>query len=131
MLFPFSEKILPAFHWLIVLGFIPLVGCSTKAPPAPDFGELYSIPAMQHGPDRNPVIVIPGILGSRLLDATSGNVAWGVVGKGSSDPRTTDGIRQMALPMQAGVPLRSLQDNVRPDGALESLDVKLFGGRPT
>ena len=104
-----------------------LASCSTKAPPAPDFGELYSTAAMQHGPDRNPVIVIPGILGSRLVDETSGNVVWGVVGKGSSDPRTAEGLQQMALPMQAGVPLRSLRDKVRPDGALESLDVKLFG----
>ena len=114
-------------YGLIILGASVMAGCSTKAPPAPDFGELYSVPAMQHGPDRNPVIVIPGILGSRLVDENSGNVAWGVVGKGSSDPRTVDGIRQMALPMQPGVPLRNLHDEVRPDGALESLDVKLFG----
>ena len=124
---PFSEPILPALRWLIIIAIVPLTGCSTRTPPAPDFGELYSIPAMQHGPDRNPVIVIPGILGSRLVDEASGNVAWGVVGRGSSDPRKAEGLRQMALPMQAGVPLRNLRDEVQADGALESLDVKLFG----
>jgi len=106
---------------------LTLAACSNNGPQPPDFGKLYSTAAMQHGPDRNPVIVIPGILGSKLIDEASGNVVWGVVGKGSADPGTPEGLRQMALPMQAGVPLRRLSDEVMPNGALESLDVKLFG----
>lgn len=126
MILPLIEKHSSLVRGLMLAGVSLLASCTSKAP-TPDFGELYSIPAMQHGPDRNPVIVIPGILGSRLVDEASGNVAWGVVGRGSSDPRTAPGLQQMSLPMQSGVPLRSLRDEVRPDGALESLDVQLFG----
>ena len=38
---------------------------------------LYEKSAQYHRPDRNPVIVIPGILGSRLVDETSGRTVWG------------------------------------------------------
>jgi len=115
------------FRWLALTGIFALASCANNGPQAPDFGKLYSTAAMQHGPDRNPVIVIPGILGSKLVDKNSGNVVWGVVGKGSADPDTPEGLRQMALPMQTGVPLRQLNDEVMPEGALESLDVRLFG----
>jgi hypothetical protein len=76
----FFKTIFPILYGLIVLGSAFATSCTIKAPPAPDFGKLYSVPAMQHGPGRNPVIFIPGILGSRLVDEASGNVAWGVVG---------------------------------------------------
>ena len=127
MRFQGSQNSAGTYRWLALIAILTLASCSNKGPQAPDFGELYSTAAMQHGPDRNPVIVIPGILGSRLIDAAGGKVVWGVVGKGSADPGTPEGLRLMALPMQRGVPLRQLNDEVLADGALESLDVKLFG----
>ena len=48
--------------WLILTGS---VGC-TRPLPQPDLGARYDRSAMHQGPDRNPVIVIPGILGSKL-----------------------------------------------------------------
>ncbi len=127
MRFRCSKNPRGVFRWLVLTATLALASCSTSGPQPPDFGKLYSTAAMQHGPDRNPVIVIPGILGSKLIDDNSGNVVWGVVGRGSADPGTPEGLRQMALPMQVGVPLRQLNDEVMADGALESLDVKLFG----
>ena len=41
-------------------------GCAHEVS-APDLQGLYDRSAMYHGADRNPVIVIPGILGSRLV----------------------------------------------------------------
>jgi len=44
-----------------------------------DLGGIYSAAAMQEHLDRNPIIVIPGILGSELIDA-QGRTVWGAFG---------------------------------------------------
>lgn len=100
-------------------------GCST-APNSPNLGGLYNRSAQYHGVERNPVIVIPGILGSRLVDAESGQVVWGAFGGGSVDATTPEGARICALPMKRGVPLAELRDAVRSDGALDRLRLKLL-----
>ena len=43
---------------------------------SPDFVSLYQRAAQQTAAERNPVIVIPGILGSRLIDRESGVPIW-------------------------------------------------------
>jgi hypothetical protein len=55
-----------------------LVGCRS----VPDFGEIYNRAAAYHGERRNPVILIPGILGSRLTEAATGRVVWGAFAGG-------------------------------------------------
>ena len=42
-------------------------------------------------------------------------------------PRDADGAALMALPLGISTPLAELADDVRSDGALESIDVSLFG----
>ncbi len=101
-------------------------GC-TKPIASPHLGELYNRAAMRHGPDRNPVIVIPGILGSRLVDPNSDTLVWGAFGSGSANPNSTDGARLIALPMKLGVPLSELRDGVVPDGALDRVRVSVLG----
>ncbi len=50
----------------ILLTILTATACS--APPrAPDLGGLYSELARNEDPYRNPVILIPGILGSKLI----------------------------------------------------------------
>ena len=73
------------------------------------------------------MIVIPGILGSRLVHEDSGTTVWGAFGGGFADPRTDDGARLVALPMQQGVPLSQLRDDVVPDQVLDRLQVNLLG----
>lgn len=46
-------------------GLLP-TGC-LSAPSHRYLSRIYDVPAQRHGPDRNPIIVIPGILGSRQL----------------------------------------------------------------
>ena len=104
-----------------------LAGGCTKPIAPPRLGELYDPAAMHHGPDRNPVIVIPGILGSRLIDPKTDTLVWGAFGTGSADPNSTGGARLIALPMQPGVPLDQLRDRVVPDGALGRVRVSIFG----
>ncbi len=101
-------------------------GCTLDVA-GPDLGGLYSRAAREHDATRNPVIVIPGILGSKLVDKPSGTLVWGAFAGDFADPRKPSGARLTAVPMREGVPLRDLGDDVRPDGALDRLRVNLFG----
>lgn len=104
-----------------------LLGCSS-APTPPDFKALYDAQAMR-ALDKNPVIIIPGALGSTLVDADSGRVVWGAFGGSAADPQEPDGARLMALPMKVGAPLSSLEDRVYAKDVLRTASVELFGLR--
>lgn len=96
-------------------------GCAGNAVPEPMLGELYSDAAQNIGAARNPVIVIPGILGSRLIDPESGQVVWGAFTYGAADADFAEGAMAVALPMARGAALSSLRDAVEPDGVLRTL----------
>ncbi len=106
--------------------FLALGGCLSTISP-PDLGDLYKRAALVDDLHRNPVVVIPGILGSRLLDEESGRLAWGAFAGDFADPRTPDGARSIALPMREGASLAELRDGVRPDGVLDRLKVNWLG----
>ena len=80
-----------------------------------------------HGMNRNPVIVIPGILGSKLVDGETGRIVWGAFERGYADPRTDSGARLVSLPMRQGASLWSLQDKVQPAGVLDRVRVNVVG----
>ncbi len=106
------------------------VGCLALACGAgrlPDLGGLYNRAAEFDDLTRNPVIVIPGVLGSKLRDGESGRVVWGAFGGEYADPETEDGARLVALPMAEGRPLSELHDSVSPDGVLDSVRIRLLG----
>jgi pimeloyl-ACP methyl ester carboxylesterase len=107
-----------------------LAGCASTLE-GPQLGRLYSRSAAHLEAERNPVIVIPGILGSKLVDSETGRVVWGAFGGGFADPATPEGARLAALPMEEGVPVHLIRDTVVPDGALDrfSLRVWLFNFR--
>lgn len=94
---------------------------------APDIGGLYNRSAKYHGAERNPVIVIPGILGSKLISSATGEVVWGAFGGGSANPQTEMGAQLISLPMKDAVPLRELTDEVVPHGALDEVKINFFG----
>ncbi len=93
----------------------------------PDLGGLYDRAASHHDEHSNPVIVIPGILGSKLLDLETRQVVWGAFSGSFADPGTPEGARLVALPMRRDTALDELRDAVLPDGALDRLKVNLFG----
>ena len=93
----------------------------------PHLGQIYSRAASHHDGHRNPVIVIPGILGSRLRDADSNRVVWGSFGAGNLNPVRANDAALLALPMQPSVPLRDLRDHDTPDSILADAKVSLFG----
>jgi pimeloyl-ACP methyl ester carboxylesterase len=96
----------------------------------PDLGLLYNTAAQNIGPARNPVIVIPGILGSKLVDTDTDQKVWGAFTYGATDPDFPEGARLFALPMKPGVPLSDLTDNVQATDVLDTLtiDVGLLRG---
>ena len=74
--------------------------------------------------DSNPLIIIPGIGGSKLIDLENGEVAWGDLGFNAYWPSTAKDNKLLALPLQPGVD-PSEQENNRV-GAKSVLDtVKL------
>ena len=114
-------------HRLLTVLLVPLLatGC-TKKIPFPDLGERYSVAAKYHGPDRNAVIVVPGILGSRLVDSTDDSLVWGAFSGNAANPKRPAVARRVSLPMGEGVPLAELTDDLRTDGALDRLRLRLL-----
>ncbi len=110
---------------LVTLLWAMSVGCSSS-PIEPDLRGIYSRAAQEHD-HRNPVIVIPGILGSNLRDAATGETVWGAFTGEAVDPESAAGARQFALPMESGKSLDELRDSVMPSGVLSSLEISLIG----
>ena len=105
--------------WLLSL--LVLVGC--HAAQRPDLGAIYDEPAQKIGPERNPVIVIPGILGSKLEEPGLKTPVWGAFTYGAADPDRPEGARLVALPMAKHKPLSELRDSVVPTTVLDSVEI--------
>lgn len=95
--------------------------------PAPqaDLALIYNPSARHHGIDRNPIIVIPGLLGSRLRDPASGRIVWGAFDGNAADPGTPDGARLVALPFTDMMATPGA--GVRPDGVLDRVRIRVAG----
>lgn len=109
-----------AIAWMMLL-----VGCRSTHPP--DLGAIYSRSASAEDLYRNPVIVIPGLVGSRLEDQASGKVVWGAFGGKGIDIRQPADQRLFALPMDPTADFAALRDSVQPTGVLDSIQVRLAG----
>lgn len=75
---------------------------------------------------QNPIILIPGTVGSRLVDSGTGFVAWGEFSSKAANGWTLKAIRGMAFPMTPGVPLSELRDGIISDGPLDIVPVTPF-----
>ena len=105
-----------------------LLALTSCASPAPDFAQIYGEKATRHRQrDRNPLIIVPGFLGSSLLDTASDTYVWGRFDHNPIDPNSAEGARLAALPLDIVTPLPDLHDGVVPDGLLENLHVKFLG----
>lgn len=88
---------------------------------------LYTRAAQQHYPDQNPVIVIPGILGTRLVDGASGQTVWGAFDGFSLNSSDKDNVRRLAFPFHREGLSPDLLTDLRPDVVLDRVSVKLLG----
>ncbi len=110
---------------VLSLSFVPLVvagGCSSFRDAEPAIQEIYESAA--HTYVRNPVIVMHGILGSRLEQRSTGKTVWGAFTGESIDPATPAGARALALPMTPA--LDELDYDVYPSGPLGAIELDLF-----
>lgn len=78
--------------------------------PGPPVSDAAGLP--------NPVIVIPGVLGSRLVADSDSAAVWGEWRPGFKDPGSGAGARLFGLPMEIGKPLDRLRSLSRVDGTL-------------
>lgn len=90
-------------------------------------GEIEKRSIEYEGVHRNPVIVVPGFLGSKLVNKDTGKNIWGEFtgadGLLPSDKRMLD----TSFPMKYGVPLNKIVSNDVPDGVLDQVTVKILG----
>jgi pimeloyl-ACP methyl ester carboxylesterase len=93
----------------------------------PNLAAIYNRSAQYHGSDRNPVILIPGVTGSKLVDAKSGRTVWGAFKGDYAKPTRPEDVRLMALPMKKESALNDLRDEVYPDGILDRLRISVLG----
>ena len=111
---------------LIIPLFILICACAAPYK-TPDLGGLYNGLAQNESPQRNAVILIPGLLGSKLVSGTTGEMVWGAFGLGGRPSDSPDDLRLMSHPMQTGTPLRLLRDEVVPAGALDRVVINFMG----
>lgn len=111
----------------VVLLAATLAACSAWRPREPELALIYNPSAQHHGPDRNPIITIPGILGSKLLDRPTGTLAWGAFEPMAADPSEPEGARTIALPVAEAASLAELRDEVEPNGVLDRVRIRLLG----
>ncbi|WP_432695240.1 esterase/lipase family protein [Marinobacterium sp. YM272] len=82
--------------------------------------------AQDKGP-RNPVIVIPGVLGSKLVADSASQSVWGEWCPGYTDPASSEAAQLFGLPMEIGTPLDRLRSGSQVDGVLGIVRGSMIG----
>ncbi len=91
----------------------------------PELGAIYEPTIMLNNSIRNPVIVIPGMMGSKLQAAAERTV-WGVFDRQSIDPDIPEDARLLSCPID-GTDLDEFDDGVYATGVLDSLKIEIAG----
>jgi len=112
--------------FLSLLALLFFLGACAKQT-IPNLQEIYNPSAQQSELGRNPIILIPGLLGSKLVDKQTGTMVWGAFGGGFINPSRPKGARLLALPMKKGVALRDLRDDVEAVMVLDTARVRIWG----
>ena len=76
---------------------------------------------------QNPIIVIPGILGSNIANLENDSSLWGDFGDSFADPKADKNLRMIALPMQMGKTLDQLHGKSIADGSLRYIKGSVAG----
>jgi pimeloyl-ACP methyl ester carboxylesterase len=103
-----------------------LLGCATRPPEAP-LSIIYSPSAKFHAPDRNPIIVIPGLLGSRLRDPGSGKLVWGAFDAEGVNPSSAEGFRLISLRTSPPRAIGDTEGMVKTDGVVDRIRIAVAG----
>lgn len=76
------------------------------------------------GPVRRPLILVHGLLGSRLTEEDTGQVMWGDFSYSRFDDEF---YRSISHPMESSTPLADIKDNIYPSEFMKTADIKLLG----
>jgi len=91
----------------------------------PELGRIYQRGAQYENAIRNPVIVVPGMMGSKLSELSTGRLLWGAFNQTSIDATDPDDIRLIAYPLGGGS--NRFDDGVSASGVLDSLKIEIAG----
>ena len=122
----FKVVIRLSFQSISAVFILSLITCSPTYK-TPDLGGLYNSLVQNESPYRNPVILIPGLLGSKLVNKSTGTLVWGAFGLNTMSPQTAEGARIIAIPMIDKETLDQMRDNVVPAGTLDRVRVNILG----
>lgn len=111
---------------VLAAGYAMLAGCASFGA-QPELALIYNQSAAFHAPDRNPIIAMPGLLGSTLRERDSDTLVWGAFDGSSANPGDPAGLRLISLPIGSGEPLAQLRDSVEPTAVLEKARISLLG----
>ena len=120
---------------LLALGSVLIGGCASATGSYTSnakFGESVVGPLQRHARDyqgiyRNPVIIVHGFLGSNMYDRKRKVNVWGEFSGSDGFSPSDWKIRSLAIPMVMHMPLKNLNDDTVPNGALNTVKVKILG----
>jgi len=112
-------------YQLLFIGVLLCSSCSFNK--GDNLDVIYKNAAKQSDLYRNPVIVIPGILGSKLYDTESGHETWGIFNNQYTNPSNPEKARLVSLPLKFQIPLSESKDSIISNGALDKVQFKLLG----
>lgn len=111
---------------LLVTVTLFLAGCASRTPQA-DLDRLYGERVRANHRSITPVIVIPGFLGSKLVDAPSGRVVWGVFENDYASTDRAEDLQLFALDLEQGGAIGRQKSRVQPRGVLDSIEFRALG----
>ena len=91
-----------------------------------DLGPIYEPTLRLKNLVRNPVIIVPGMMGSTLEQTSEDRIVWGVFDSHAIDPNVATDVRLLACPID-GTDLDNFDDGIRATGVLGELEVSLVG----
>ncbi|WP_413431693.1 esterase/lipase family protein [Crateriforma spongiae] len=112
---------------IVIQLLVPLSGCALLVGQGLVGVQSQTLEQPIPEAERYPVIVIPGVLGTRLIDQETDQVVWGRYDRIHLLKTRVSNPSALALPMVPGQRLDELKDDVVPDGTLAYLQVKVLG----
>lgn len=109
-----SRSRLPALRIAALSIFLLVLPAAAVGQDKPDLAKLYHDAAGRKG--KRPVIIIPGILGSELVNKVTGEKVWFKIGRSKDD--------DVRLPI--GTDLATSRDNLVPGDIIRKLDIPIL-----
>ena len=91
-----------------------------------NLGPIYDPTVRLKNTLRNPVIIVPGMMGSTLEQTSENRIVWGVFDSHGIDPNVASDVRLISCPID-GTDLDEFDDGIEATKVLGTLEVTLVG----